>query len=339
MNVHDDDSKCCLCGNPDVQIDVDPYRHNLRTYRCQKSCGTFLIDDEHVSMWQGDASLSTRCPREKVAVLTLEHSIRFPRNPLFLQLDERTIVPGVNAYPVTLSELIESRWPATVPERIDRALCNLARKYPGPGQIFPRPLTGNQKLLFAINGPEASFFDNALTRFEYVEVSGPRDKHCLTSRGWERFAELERQTSSPEHPVFVAMWYGDESTSREMDALYEKAIEPALRDAGYHVTRADIEPHNDFIMNQVLGDIRVAPFVVADFTGNRHGVYFEAGFARGLGIPVIHTCKKSAFENAHFDTKQLLHLLWDEPGELREKLLQHIRGSIGEGPYNESGRD
>ena len=124
-----------------------------------------------------------------------------------------------------------------------------------------------------------------------------------------------------------------------MDALYLKAIEPAIVDAGYHVTRADIEPHNDFIMNQVLGDIRVAPFVVADFTGNRNGVYFEAGFARGLGITVINTSKRSAFENAHFDTKQLNHLLWNEPSELRVKLLQHIRGSIGEGPYMERGPD
>jgi len=56
------------------------------------------------------------------------------------------------------------------------------------------------------------------------------------------------------------------------------------------------------------------------------GVYFEAGFARGLNIPVIHTCKEPEFERAHFDTQQLPHLLWSNPAGLRDKLYYWIRG-------------
>lgn len=77
--------------------------------------------------------------------------------------------------------------------------------------------------------------------------------------------------------------------------------------------------------------IRVAPFVVADFTGNRGGVYFEAGFARGLNIPVIHTCRKSRFDAAHFDIQQINTIVWEQPEELDEMLLHRIRGTLGEG--------
>ena len=199
------------------------------------------------------------------------------------------------------------------------------------------------QLLFEEDATEANFVEIALKEAGYIDIYEAGDisqmRCSLTPAGWVHVAELEAERPSSDSPVFVAMWYGDESTIHEMNDLYEKPIEPAVVDAGYRVTRADIEPHNDFIMNQVLGDIRVAPFVIADFTGNRNGVYFEAGFARGLGITVINTSKRSAFENAHFDTKQLNHLLWDEPSELRETLLQHIRGSIGDGPYMGSGRD
>jgi nucleoside 2-deoxyribosyltransferase len=31
--------------------------------------------------------------------------------------------------------------------------------------------------------------------------------------------------------------------------------------------------------------------MVCDLTGYRGGVYFEAGFAYGLGLPVIYTCR------------------------------------------------
>ena len=141
-----------------------------------------------------------------------------------------------------------------------------------------------------------------------------------------------RHTGTSDDPAFVAMWFGGDERADEMREVYVKGLEPAVRDAKYRVKKADSEPHNEWIMNQVLGDIRIAPFVVADFTGHAEGVYYEAGFAKGLGKPVIHTCKASDFREAHFDTKQINHVLWDSPADLRAKLREHIRGTIGEGP-------
>ena len=67
---------------------------------------------------------------------------------------------------------------------------------------------------------------------------------------------------------------------------------------------------------------------MADFTGHRGGVYFEAGFALGLGIPVVWTCKRSDYTGTHFDTRQRQHLLWDTPEDLREQLMNHIAARI-----------
>lgn len=144
-----------------------------------------------------------------------------------------------------------------------------------------------------------------------------------------------------EDPVFVAMWFGvkekkedGDKTEEEMRRMYDEGIKPAVEDAGYRVTRVDLVEHNEWIMDQVMAGIRAAPFVVADFTGHRNGVYFEAGFARGLGKTVIHTCEKEDLEKAHFDTQQLNHVLWTTPDELRKKLHLRIIGSpIGRGPH------
>jgi hypothetical protein len=40
-----------------------------------------------------------------------------------------------------------------------------------------------------------------------------------------------------------------------------------------------------------MAEIRRSRFVVADYTGQRNGVYFEAGFGLGLGLVVIPTCR------------------------------------------------
>jgi len=140
--------------------------------------------------------------------------------------------------------------------------------------------------------------------------------------------------------VFVAMWYGGKEdtedggkTQQEMNRIYEDGIKPAVEDAGYHVIRVDLVEHNEWIMDQVLGLIRLAPFVVADFTGHRHGVYFEAGFARGLGKPVIQTCEEGDLDKAHFDTRQLNHVLWTKPEDLRKRLYNRIINSVGPGPH------
>jgi len=49
--------------------------------------------------------------------------------------------------------------------------------------------------------------------------------------------------------------------------------------------------------------------VVADYTGQVNGVYFEAGFALGLGLKVVPTCREDEISKLHFNIKDLNTLL------------------------------
>ena len=72
----------------------------------------------------------------------------------------------------------------------------------------------------------------------------------------------------------------------------------------------------------------MAQFMVADFTLQRAGVYFEAGFAMGLGRPVVWTCRDDEFEKTHFDTRQYNHVVWSNHEDLRTKLADKIKATI-----------
>ena len=91
--------------------------------------------------------------------------------------------------------------------------------------------------------------------------------------------------------AFVAMWFDDSMTE-----AYEKGIQPAIEDAGYKAMRIDQKEHANKIDDEIIAEIRRSRFIVADFShggdGARGGVYYEAGFAHGLNIPVIFTCHK-----------------------------------------------
>jgi nucleoside 2-deoxyribosyltransferase len=81
--------------------------------------------------------------------------------------------------------------------------------------------------------------------------------------------------------------------------VYEKAIKPAIKyreddssEPRFKAIKIDNVEHVNDINDEIIAAIRRSRFMVCDLTGYRGGVYFEAGFAYGLGLPVIYTCRK-----------------------------------------------
>lgn len=146
----------------------------------------------------------------------------------------------------------------------------------------------------------------------------------VSAAGWDRVAELEEEGRSAGcKQVFVAMWFSD-----ELKRVYDQGFYPAIDETGFVPRKIDLLEHNEYVPIQIIAEIRKSRFLVADMTGQRGGVYFEAGFALGLGIPVIWTCRKDEIDKCHFDTKQFSHILWESPEDLKTKLVNRIRVTI-----------
>ncbi len=108
--------------------------------------------------------------------------------------------------------------------------------------------------------------------------------------------------------------------------------------SGYRPVRIDGKDHNNKIDDEIIAEIRRSRFVVADFThgksGHRGGVYFEAGFAKGLNLAVIFTCREDLINEVHFDTRQYNHIVWtaDNLDDFKKRLSQRISATLGDGP-------
>ena len=258
-------------------------------------------------------------------------------------------------------ENVERRQCLPVYERADRLLRYFGKAELSPGQkfVFSLYTSGNDELYGEEIDQDEQF--NMLARIESVTdqrySQGQEIKFfCdyLSNRGW--ITDVEFQTGllslrltveghahleALEHTVtvssraFVAMWFDD-----SMNDVWEVGIGPAIKDAGYEPVRIDRIEHANKIDDEIIAEIRRSGFVVADFThgdgGARGGVYYEAGFAHGLDIPVIFTCREDALEKVHFDTRQYNHIVWEEPEELRHKLATRIAAVIGDGPLKDS---
>lgn len=138
---------------------------------------------------------------------------------------------------------------------------------------------------------------------------------------------LEGRKEEPSSIGFCAMWF-----SEEVAPLWTSVIEPATRLAGYEPLRIDGKQHNGKIDDEIMASIRGSRFVIADFTGNRGGVYYEAGFAHGLGLPVIFMCREG--DELHFDIRQYNCIFWKPDGleDAQQKLKNRILATLGQGP-------
>jgi nucleoside 2-deoxyribosyltransferase len=84
---------------------------------------------------------------------------------------------------------------------------------------------------------------------------------------------------------------------------------------GFDLKRLDEGQPAGLIDDRLRVEIRQCRFLIADLTNENRGAYWEAGFAEGLGKPVIYTCRKDVFEDkakgTHFDTNHHLTVTWE----------------------------
>jgi hypothetical protein len=131
--------------------------------------------------------------------------------------------------------------------------------------------------------------------------------------------------------AFIAMPINKEDAALE-DIL--DAIKEALGRCGVQAERVD-EPHsNDRITDRILESIQRAEYVIADLTGARPNVFYEAGYAQSLGKAPIYIAKKGT--PLEFDQKEFPVISFESMRGLKDSLEKRIRGLCGREGVNEA---
>lgn len=296
------DLKCPICSNTSIRIQTTKGDEN--EYDC-KICGTFLITDSAEATLKNkpyDYRLSAWIREYK------EYGREHPKITTYL-LDE--ILKNLPNYKPSEKQLILLR----STER--------RTSYLGKG-VHLNPET-DYPLAWAVNPSEFNYLIDALIKRNFVSRLSKGTEYFIEPDGWDY---LDKYSSLPAftNQAFVAM-----SFDKELDPVWENGIKPAVEKAGYKPHRVDKEPHIDRIDAKIIADIKDSKFVIADVTQQKQGVYFEAGYALGLKLPVIWCIKEDDLKNVHFDTRQYNHIVWKTPDDLQERLYEVICAVIGKG--------
>lgn len=209
------------------------------------------------------------------------------------------------------------------PQKIMELLASKAINFP----FNPIPFTEEDCLMC-----EMPIFDEAypwlgLLVTEGLIIAGEKKVNpniqysILTPKGWRFIEEQRLKTNS--NKVFIAMPFGIPNR-----AEIQNAIEEGCRENGFEAKTVDQEQFNGKITDKIIAAIKESQFIVSEFSSQNHGVYFESGFAEGLGKTVIYCVHSADIDNLHFDTAQTNHIVWENYVQLREKINDRIKATI-----------
>lgn len=171
-----------------------------------------------------------------------------------------------------------------------------------------------------------SFIGLVRTCDSVSEIRSSRTTICLTEYGMDIHQRIIqgrnpiiRRPKNMRNKVFIASAIGREDT----DILFNSCLSKTCQKCGYDAVRIDITEPPLTITQGIIEGITEAVALIADLTYARPSVYFEVGFAQGLGVPFLLTCRKDHYRGIddslkiHFDLEQYKISFWEKTGETK----------------------
>ena len=299
MTIPPRDTECIVCGTPAA---MSGSSGNLET-RCRR-CGTFTLTSTAMT------TLPTILGADIIRRSKMSHALR-----------RAQASPGFGTTKIRDADLASYWSTERLPNPVEAAQ-NLVL-WLGKHQDFAHQYATPDREMIAAeiglpidpHGGAASAFGWLFSMFEkrgwFRTAQGNADQLQvqLTPEGWEQYVELSK-TRAESRNAFMAMKFGD----ADLDLMVEDCFKPAVARAGFTLKKLSDEQPAGLIDNQIRAALLSSRFVIADLTHANLGAYWEAGYAEGLGLPVIYTCEKSVWDRSktHFDTSHMVTVIWEK---------------------------
>lgn len=222
--------------------------------------------------------------------------------------------------------LINSNYPKSPKEKKEFVFNVLFSKNKLDGQQYSLD-SDNIHKYYLRSSQEYKFYLEDLSNDGYIKLY-PNNQtflaYSITYKGLNYGISLNEEGYNS-NICFVAM-----SFSKEDLQIFTEAIEPACNKLGFIARRIDGEHYDPekSVNDAMIALMKKSKFCIADFTGQKHGVYFEAGYCLGRGKKVIYTCSRKDFEDSHFDTNHFPHIVYENLDEMRDGLIKKIEAWI-----------
>jgi nucleoside 2-deoxyribosyltransferase len=304
-----------------------------------RPCPICKLDGQDVHIRDAGERLSLKCARcgnftiTRIAASIAERTDLGPKLSAWVRerTESGTDIPEINSNTLRDIEILLPTYKVSEKQLVLMRVFERHSRFPGqPLNIVPHL---DYPLAWASGEEEFNYLLRSLMERNLINrTDGPESLDdsfayaiCISAHGWS-FLEDHERPSIISNQAFVAM-----SFSSELKPAWEDGFYRGLKRAGYRPYRVDAEPHIDRIDTKIVTEIRNSRFLIADVTEQRPGVYFEAGYAIGLGLPVFWSVRKDDLDNVHFDTRQYNHIIWETKESLAKQIELFVTAVLGKG--------
>lgn len=310
------DTQCPVCNVETEDQGRSPHGDKYDV-RCPR-CGNFALTGSARAVWGG------RAREDESLRAVLSHYIRMrQRGEDFPVIDTRELDElASNPHLPTAQEQADNlvRWLGDNTHPGNRPTIRDASHGATIGSV------GRQGFVFVVRG----LIQQGLLADNKFELATGDTEGQLTFDGWQRYEELKKGEVSSS-AAFMAMPFNEDTIQTALDDCFR----PAVLETGYTLENLGDQPQAGLIDDHLRVAIQSCRFLIADVTHGNNGAYWEAGYAEGLGKPVIYTCEESVFlgdEGPHFDTNHHLTVVWNAEtfDQAAERLKNTIRATIPE---------
>lgn len=307
---------CPVCGN-ELRTSIQSHHRRDASWIDCPNCGRALLSRSFIACLPGFIQ------RDSEASAKLSHAIRQSTSS-----SSEMPLTSHDAEAILDNSLPRPR------EQADLLIRWLAENSMGPGEtVWIEPRT--HSAVIGAKSPagfalvvDHLFSSGLVTGVQSNTLDTPGRAHAaLTFAGWDHYESL-RIGQESYRKAFMAMKFGDAN----LEVVVAEVFKPAAKAAGFELLKLNDSPRAGLIDDRLRVEIQASDFVIADLTHDNLGAYWEAGYAEGLGKPVIYTCERTKFEESktHFDTNHHLTVIWDKenPHLAGEELKATIRATL-----------
>lgn len=160
-------------------------------------------------------------------------------------------------------------------------------------------------------------YSGRIKRLEFEQLNSIKD---WTAHATDIIALAEKVAES--RSVLVVMSYADHPYLKDAYGTFRRICQKL----GYSCERVTEKNTTTRILPEILERIRRAAFIIVDLTDLRPNVFYELGYADGLGGKVIVTARNGT--ELPFDVKDIPTILWESQEELGEVLEERIQSVV-----------
>jgi len=301
---------CNVCNHP---IEKPVIRKNLAYLIDCPRCGTYVLPDA-CELILGDPTRGAGLLASDLQKASVGHWLR--------QRQKVEREPALTL--VVLQKLAQDPWLPSLHDQRENLLLLLGDRSSGPGERIVLDALIDQ---YQVGSRNSDTIGAIVDRLEAEGLTTGRGKLGAGTEFWieltfQSALALEdlRRGKTSGRTAFMAMPFN----KSDLDNTWLPQLRTAVEATGFSLKRVDDEPQPGIIDIRMRLQIQRARFLIVELTHANLGAYWEAGYAEGLGKPVIYTCCEGHV--AHFDVDHSLRIMWDPRNLL--PALERIKATI-----------